>query len=96
MAIWNAQISKRFTENNSWTVRLKVYDILQQQKIIQRNVSSTGEYDSESNTIGCYAMVQIVYNINTLGKKGGQQRGGFPGGFGPGGFPGGFGGPGMF
>ena len=94
-AIWNAQISKRFTESNSWTVRLKVYDILQQQKIIQRSVSSTGVYDSETNTIGCYAMVQVVYNINTLGKKA-QQRGGFPGGFGPGGFPGGFGGPGMF
>ena len=95
-AIWNAQLSKHFTESNSWTVRLKVYDILQQQKLITRNVSSTGVNDSETNTIGCYAMVQVVYSINTLGKKGGQQRGGFPGGFGPGGFPGGFGGPGMF
>ena len=92
-AIWNAQLSKRFTESNSWTVRFKIYDILQQQKLISRNVSSTSVYDSETNTIGCYAMVQVVYNINTLGKKGGNQRGGFPGGFGPGGFPGGFGGP---
>ncbi len=91
-AIWNAQISKRFTESNSWTVRLKVYDILKQQKLISRNVSSTGVSDSETNTLGCYAMVQVVYNINTLGKnQGGNRRGGFPGGF-----PGGFGGPGMF
>lgn len=95
-AIWNAQISKRFTESNSWTVRFKVYDILQQQKLISRNVSSMAVTDSETNTIGCYAMVQVVYNINTLGKKNANQRGGFPGGFGPGGFPGGFGGPGMF
>jgi len=91
-AIWNAQISKRFTESNSWTVRFKVYDILQQQKLISRNVSSTGVSDSETNTLGCYAMVQVVYNINTLGKnQGNNRRGGFPGGF-----PGGFGGPGMF
>ena len=95
-AIWNAQISKRFTESNSWTVRFKVYDILQQQKLISRNVSSMAVTDSETNTIGCYAMVQVVYNINTLGKNQGNQRGGFPGGFGPGRFPGGFGGPGMF
>lgn len=84
-AIWNAQLSKRFTESNSWTVRLKVYDILQQQSLISRSTTSTGVTDSETNNLGCYAMVQVVYTINTLGKNGGNQRGGFPGGFG--GFP---------
>ena len=94
-AIWNAQLSKRFTDDSRWTVRLKVYDILQQQKLISRNVSETSITDSENSTLGCYAMVQVVYTINSVGKNN-NQRNGFPGGFGPGGFPGGFGGPGMF
>lgn len=88
-AIWNAQLSKRFTDDSRWTVRVKVYDILQQQKMISRMVSETSITDSENSTLGCYAMLQVVYTINSVGKNG-NQRGGFPGGF-PGGF-GGFGG----
>ncbi len=87
-AIWNAQISKRFTDDSRWTVRLKVYDILQQQKMISRSVSETSIVDSENSTLGSYAMLQVVYTINSVGKNGNNQRGGFPGGFPGGGFGG--------
>lgn len=93
LAIWNAQITKNFTKDNRMAVRVKVFDILQQQKSIMRYVSSSSVIDSESNTLGSYAIVQFVYKINSMRKQSRQMG---PGGFGPGGFPGGFGGPGMF
>ena len=93
LAIWNAQITKNFTQDNRMAVRVKVFDILQQQKSIMRYVSSSSVIDSESNTLGSYAIVQFVYKINSMRKQARQMG---PGGFGPGGFPGGFGGPGMF
>ncbi|MBR5958425.1 MAG: TonB-dependent receptor [Salinivirgaceae bacterium] len=99
LAIWNAQITKNFTQDNRCAVRVKVFDILQQQKSISRYVSSSSVIDSESNTLGSYVIVQFVYKINSMRKQAKQMGpGGFgPGGFGPGGFgPGGFGGPGMF
>ena len=95
LAIWNAQLTKNFTQDNRMAVRVKVFDILQQQKSISRYVSSSSVIDSESNTLGSYVIVQFVYKINSMRKQAKQMGpGGFgPGGFGPGGFPGGFGGP---
>ena len=94
LAIWNAQITKNFTKDNRMAVRVKAFDILQQQKSISRYVSSSSVIDSESNTLGSYVIVQFVYKINSMRKQSKQMGpGGFPGGF-PG--PGGFGGPGMF
>ena len=95
LAIWNAQLTKNFTKDNRMAVRVKVFDILQQQKSISRYVSNSSVVDSESNTLGSYVIVQFVYKINSMRKQS-KQMGPFPGGFGPGGFPGGFGGPGMF
>jgi len=97
VAIWNAQLTKNFTKDNRCAIRVKVFDILQQQKSIFRYVSNSSGIDSESNTLGSYAIVQFVYKINSMRKQTKQMGpGGFgPGGFGPGGF-GGFGGPGMF
>ena len=100
--MWNAQISKSFLKNNAAMVRVKIYDILQQQNNVSRNVTETMMSDTEYNTLGSYFMVHFVYRFNTFGKgqgggpRGGEGRpgGGFrggPGGFrgGPGGFHGG-------
>ena len=87
--IWNAQISKNFLKNNAATVRVKVYDILQQQTNLTRSVSNTEISDTEYNTLGSYIMFHFVYRINTLGKKAGS---GLSGRGGPNGY-GGAGGP---
>ncbi|MBO7594507.1 MAG: TonB-dependent receptor, partial [Salinivirgaceae bacterium] len=57
LAIWNAQITKNFTQDNRCAVRVKVFDILQQQKSISRYVSNSSVIDSESNTLGSYVIV---------------------------------------
>ena len=66
--MWNAQISKNFLKNNAATIRLKIYDILQQQSSLTRSISDTSMSDTEYNTLGSYFMVHFVYRINTLGK----------------------------
>lgn len=97
--IWNAQVSKTIFKNNAGTIRFKIYDILQQQSNLSRNINETMMSDTEYNTLGSYFMVHFVYRFNTLGggQRGGGNREGGPGrGFGgpggPGGRPGGHGG----
>lgn len=90
--IWNAQLSKNFLKNNVATIRLKVYDILQQQTNLSRSIDERRMVDTEYNTLGSYFMVHFVYRLNTLGGKSARsnnrmdRRPGGPGG------PGGHGG----
>lgn len=65
-------------------VRIKFYDILQQQSNLSRTISATMISDTEYNTLGSYFMVHFVYRFNTFG-KGGEGRGGDRPAFGPGG-----------
>ncbi|HQJ89399.1 MAG TPA: outer membrane beta-barrel protein, partial [Paludibacteraceae bacterium] len=67
--IWNAQIAKNFLKDNAATIRIKFYDVLQQQNSLFRSVSETEICDTEFNTLGSYFMIHLVYRINTLGKK---------------------------
>ncbi|KAA6299937.1 MAG: hypothetical protein EZS26_003920, partial [Candidatus Ordinivivax streblomastigis] len=79
--MWNAQLSKSFLKNNAATVRVKIYDILQQQSNLSRNISETMMSDTEYNTLGSYFMVYFVYRLNTLGGKAPTQRQSFGSGF---------------
>ncbi|NDV57131.1 TonB-dependent receptor [Bacteroides sp. 519] len=90
--IWNAQISKNFLKNNAGTIRLKIYDILQEQSNLSRTITETRITDTEYNTLGSYFMVHFVYRFNTLGGKAPSRSGfgrgpGGHGGRGPGGPP---------
>ena len=66
--IWNAQLSKDFLRNNAATIRLKIYDILQQQSNLRRTATESMITDTRYNTLGSYFMVYFVYRINTVGK----------------------------
>ena len=74
--LWNAQLSKNFLKNEAATIRIKVYDILQQQSNLSRTVSETMMSDTEYNTLGSYFMVHFVYRFNTLGGKTAKKHGG--------------------
>ena len=87
--IWNAELSKQFLKNNAATVRLRVSDILQQQKNIVRNTASDYFEDVEYNTLSSYFILTFAYRFNSLGGSaantnnsnnapqgfGGEQRG---------------------
>jgi hypothetical protein len=79
--MWNAQLSKSFLKNNAATIRIKIYDILQQQSNLSRNISETMMSDTEYNTLGSYFMVYFVYRLNTLGGKAPDRRQSFGSGF---------------
>ena len=97
--MWNASASKSFLLGNQATLRLKIYDILQQRSNISRNVTATGYTDSEYNTLNSYFMVHFIYRFSAFkggagisdamgGRRGpepGDRRGPGPGGRPPGG-----------
>ncbi|MDR2385937.1 MAG: outer membrane beta-barrel protein [Tannerella sp.] len=67
--LWNASVSKDFLKGNAGTLRLKVYDILQQRSNI--SYVSTANYTrySEYNTLTSYFMFHFIYRFSIF--KGG-------------------------
>lgn len=66
--MWNAQVTKKFLKKKQAMVRIKVYDILQQQSNQYRWVSGTNVTDMHFNTVTSYCMVHLVYRFDTLGR----------------------------
>lgn len=92
--LWNASASKSFLKGNAATLRIKIYDILQQRSNISRSVTANYTRDSEYNTLSSYFMVHLIYKFSifkggaSMNDVGGPGRGRGPRG--PGGPPGGF------
>ena len=87
--LWNASLAYRFLPDQSLTLSLKAYDLLQQRKNIMR--TDSGNYTDETiyNSLTRYFMVTVAWKFNTFGKGNepksrNQRRYGPPGG-GPGG-----------
>ncbi len=81
-AVWNAELAKTILKGTG-TLRVKIYDILQQAKNISRITNDSYIEDSESNILRQYVMFSFSIRF---GKFSGQ-KGMFPGGggFRPGG-----------
>ena len=65
--IWNASITKRlFNKATAGTgsVRLKIFDILQERKNISRNIGSNYIEDVQSNTLQSFFLCSFIYNFN--------------------------------
>ncbi|MDD6209307.1 MAG: outer membrane beta-barrel protein [Bacteroidales bacterium] len=67
--LWNASLSKQFLKNKQATVRVKMFDILDQRSSVWRSVKAESITDTEYNTIGRYFMFYFVYRFNTFGDK---------------------------
>lgn len=70
--LWNASIQKQLFKQKNGTIRLKIYDILQQRSNISRSVTSNYIRDSTTNTLTSYFMVHFVYRFNIF--KGGATQ----------------------
>jgi hypothetical protein len=95
--LWNGSLSKSFLKGNAATLRLKIYDILQQRSNISYTATAGYTRYSEFNTLNSYFMLHFIYRFSIF--KGGasmsdmQRRPpGGPEGRPPGGPGGGFGG----
>ncbi|WP_223650301.1 TonB-dependent receptor [Hymenobacter psoromatis] len=104
--LWNASLGKKLFPGQRGEIKLYAFDILKQNRAIQRNVSVAYYEDVQTTVLQQYLMLMFTYNIRSAnmtalptapegGPGGGRRgRGGFdgsPGGGRPGG--GGFGGP---
>ena len=96
--LWNTSLSYSFM-NKTFVAKVKIYDVLNQNQSITRNISSTAVTDNENTVLKRYAMFSLTYKIQNFSgtqrppgrnfrNMEGMDR---PGGSGSGGF-GGFGG----
>ena len=104
--LWNASIGKKVFPGQRGEIKLYAFDLLAQNRAIQRNVTAAYVEDVQTTVLQRYFMLMFTYNIrsanmtvptNQEGGAGGERRGrgGFDGGGGGGrpGGGGGFGGP---
>ena len=68
--IWNAGAGYKFLKNNIAEIRFSVYDILNENRNIQRNVTETYLEDVRSNALQRFFMLTFTYKISkTFAKK---------------------------
>ncbi|MGZ3871711.1 MAG: outer membrane beta-barrel protein, partial [Mucilaginibacter sp.] len=66
--IWNAGIERTLLKKQNLTFSLNAFDLLDQNSGIQRNITTTGlVQNDQTNTIGRYFYVKLIYKITKLG-----------------------------
>jgi hypothetical protein len=66
--IWNAGLERTFLTKQNLTFSLNAFDILNQNSGIQRNITTTGiVQNDQTNTIGRYFYVKLIYKITKVG-----------------------------
>jgi hypothetical protein len=71
--MWNASIGKRFLKNKTAEAKISVFDILNQNKSITRNVGDNYFEDVQSNVVRRYFLFSITYNLNKMAGRNQQQ-----------------------
>nr|WP_288835282.1 outer membrane beta-barrel protein [uncultured Flavobacterium sp.] len=99
--LWNTSLSYTFLDK-AFVAKVKIYDVLNQNQSITRNISSSAITDSENTVLRRYAMFSLTYKIqnfsgmkNPPGRRNRNMEGMDRGGERPEGFGGGFGGGGQ-
>lgn len=71
--LWNASVSKMFLKDKSLEAKFTAFDMLKQNKAINRNVADTYIEDSQSNVLTQYFMFTLRYSLNKFGGKGSRN-----------------------
>lgn len=64
----NASLKKTFSKNDNWELKFSVNDLLNQNKGINRNISSNFIAQTTQQTIQRYFLLSLAYNFNKNGK----------------------------
>ncbi|AEA42322.1 outer membrane beta-barrel protein [Fluviicola taffensis] len=87
--LWNGGIGYKLLKQKQLELRVSVFDILNNNNSISRNVTESYIEDVQSNVLNRYFMFTVTYNIRNFGTKAPEtkaekpQEGGFGGPFGP-------------
>lgn len=69
--VWNASFSKQILKAKNGTIKLNIYDILEQKTNITQSASDTGYSETVTNTLRPYFMASFVYKFQIF--KGGAS-----------------------
>ena len=71
IAMWNAEISKRFLKRNAGLLSFQIFDILHQRSSISSAINNLTVTDTRSQALRNYFLVAFQYRLNTMarGKK---------------------------
>ena len=69
--LWNMGLGRKFGKKNEWDFRVQLYDLLNQNQSIVRNVNETYFEDVRTTVLTRYIMVQLTYNLRAF--KGKQE-----------------------
>jgi hypothetical protein len=61
--LWNASLGYKFLKDKSLEVKLSVFDLLNQNRSINRTVTDTYIEDSQSNVLKQYFMLNVTYTL---------------------------------
>ncbi len=89
--LWNAGIGYKFMKGNAGELRVTAYDILNQNRSIQRTVSQAYYEDVKTQVLTRYLMLTFTYKLRKFNSKeadGKDMKMMFPGGMPPPGYPG--------
>ncbi|MBN2612716.1 MAG: TonB-dependent receptor [Bacteroidales bacterium] len=64
--LWNVGIGKKLFKNNRGEIKLSVFDILNQNNNVSRNVTELYVEDTRSNVLQRYAMLTFTYNLRNF------------------------------
>lgn len=67
VTLWNMAISRQVLKNDKGLVKLMVYDVLNQNTSVRRNIGSEFIEDSQTLIVKQYFMLSFTYNISSFG-----------------------------
>jgi hypothetical protein len=65
--LWNISLGYKFLENNAAELRISAFDVLGQNKSIQRNVTDSYIEDVNSLVLKRFGIVSFIYNLRHFG-----------------------------
>lgn len=72
--LWNASVGYKLLKNQSLEAKISVYDLLNENNSISRNVTETYIEDSETNVLNRFVMFTLTYNLRRFGAGNNTQQ----------------------
>ncbi len=80
-SLWNFNLGKKIFKNKAGEIKLSCYDILNQNKSLNRSVTDTYIEDSNTEVLSQYFMLSVTYNLRKFNGKMPAQMDNRPQGF---------------